>query len=328
MTNRRQIQRDSFRTPAGGGLSASPSPEMWDHWEEADPRDALGAEKRRYSIVPTVCFNCESACGLLAYVDKDTREIRKLEGHPLHLGSRGRNCPKGPATLNQINNPDRILRTLKRAGPRSKGGWEEVSWDEALDDIAGRIREAIQADRRDSVVYQVGRAGEDLFTERVLAAWGVDGHNSHTNVCSAAARTGYAFWMGMDRPNPDHENARFMLLMSSHLESGHYFTPHAQRIIESKLKGGKVCVLDTRLSNTASQADAWLSPWPGTEPGLLLALANYLIHRDLINKDFLRRWTNWEELLNDTSYLAELRASGRIQEIPRGREFEDFRIAA
>ena len=199
MTNRRQVQRDSFRTPAGGGLSASPSPEMWDHCEEADPRDAPGAGKRSYSIVPTVCFNCESACGLLAYVDKNTREIRKLEGHPLHPGSRGRNCPKGPATLNQINNPDRILRPLKRVGPRGKGGWEEVSWDEALDDIAGRIREAIQADRRDSVVYHVGRPGEDLFTERVLAAWGVDGHNSPPTYAlrppGPGTRSGWA-WTG------------------------------------------------------------------------------------------------------------------------------------
>ena len=324
MTNRAKDSKDLLRTPAGGGLAASPPPEQWDHWEEADPREAPGSQKRSYTIVPTVCFNCESACGLLAYVDKSNREIRKLEGHPLHPGSRGRNCPKGPATLNQINNPDRILKPLRRVGPRGKGRWEEVGWDEALDDIAGRVREAIQADRRDSVVYHVGRPGEDLFTERVLTAWGVDGHNSHTNVCSAAARTGYAFWMGMDRPNPDHENARFMLLMSSHLESGHYFTPHAQRIIESKLKGGKVCVLDTRLSNTASQADSWLSPWPGTEPGLLLAIANYLIQRDLIDKDFVRRWTNWRELLDDGPYLAELRASGHIQDVPQGREFKDF----
>ena len=313
-----------MRTAAGGGLATSPPPELWDHWEEADPRDSPGAAKRCYAIVPTVCFNCESACGLLAYVDKRSMQIRKLEGHPLHPGSRGRNCPKGPATLNQITNPDRILKPLKRVGPRGKGSWEEVSWDEALDDIAGRIRQAIQEGRRDSVMYHVGRPGEDLFTERVLAAWGVDGHNSHTNVCSAAARTGYAFWMGMDRPNPDYENARFMLLMSSHLESGHYFTPHAQRIIESKLRGGKVCVLDTRLSNTASQADQWLSPWPGTEPGLLLAIANYLIQRDLINRDFVKRWTNWKEFLEDGPYLEDLTARGHISNIPQGSEFEDF----
>ena len=83
-------------------------------------------------------------------------------------------------------------------------------------------------------MYHVGRPGEDGFTERVLAAWGVDGHNSHTNVCSSGARAGYHFWMGIDRPSPDHANAEVILLISSHLEAGHYFNPHAQRIIEAK----------------------------------------------------------------------------------------------
>ena len=49
-------------------------------------------------------------------------------------------------------------------------------------------------------MYHVGRPGEDGFTERVLAAWGIDGHNSHTNICSSAARAGYHYWMGLDRP--------------------------------------------------------------------------------------------------------------------------------
>ena len=83
-------------------------------------------------------------------------------------------------------------------------------------------------------MYHVGRPGEDGFTERVLAAWGVDGHNSHTNICSSGGRAGYHFWMGLDRPSPDHANAEVILLISSHLESGHYFNPHAQRIIEAR----------------------------------------------------------------------------------------------
>ena len=135
----------------------------------------------------------------------------------------------------------------------------------------------ILEDRRDEIAYHVGRPGEDLYTERVLQTWGIDGHNSHTNVCSAGARAGYAFWMGMDRPNPDHENAKFVLMLSAHLESGHYFIPQAQRIIGAQMGGAKTAVIDTRLSNTASKADYWLSPHPGTESGLLLALANQLL---------------------------------------------------
>ena len=64
---------------------------------------------------------------------------------------------------------------------------------------------------------------------------------------SAAARLGYALWSGADRPSPDHEHSRFMLLLSAHLETGHYFNPHAQRIIEAKSKGAKLAVVDVRL---------------------------------------------------------------------------------
>ena len=69
-------------------------------------------------------------------------------------------------------------------------------------------------------MYQVGRPGEDHFVLRMPQSWGVDGHNSHTNVCSASARLGYSLGMGADRPSPDYSQTKFMLLLSSHLESG------------------------------------------------------------------------------------------------------------
>ncbi|MGQ0568505.1 MAG: molybdopterin-dependent oxidoreductase [Armatimonadota bacterium] len=278
-------------------LAAFPPKERWDDWVELDSKAWPTQVERRFMLVPTTCFNCESACGLLAYVDRETLQVRKFEGNPEHPGSRGRNCAKGPATLNQVTDPDRILSPLKRAGRRGEGKWVRVTWDEALDDIAGRIRRAIQEDRRNEVMYHVGRPGEDGFTERVLAAWGVDGHNSHTNVCSSGARAGYHLWMGLDRPSPDHANARVILLISSHLESGHYFNPHAQRVIEGKASGARLIVFDTRLSNTATHADHWISPRPGSEAAILLAIANYLIQRNLYNPDFVRRWWNWHEYL-------------------------------
>ena len=113
--------------------------------------------------------------------------------------------------------------------------------------------------------------------DRVLNAWNVDGHNSHTNVCSSAARLGYTLWHGFDRPSPDHANAKFILLVSAHLESGHYFNPHAQRIMEGILSGAKLAVMDPRLSNTASTADYWMPTQPGSEPAVLLAIARLLL---------------------------------------------------
>lgn len=282
-------------------LSAFPPKERWDDWTELDSQAWPRRKERRYQLVPTTCFNCESACGLLAYIDKDTNKIQKFEGNPENPGSRGRNCAKGPATLNQITDPDRILYPLKRSGKRGAGNWERVSWDEVLDDLASRIRNAIVEDRKDEIMYHVGRPGEDGFTERILAAWGVDGHNSHTNICSSGAREGYQLWMGLDRPSPDHANAKVILLISAHLESGHYFNPHAQRVMDGKASGAKLIVFDTRLSNTATHADVFIAPYPGSEAAILLAIANYLIQNDLYNREFVRRWWNWEEYLEQSS---------------------------
>ena len=287
-------------TPREGGLSAYPPVERWDDWQEFDPVAWPKKVPRRYELIPTICFNCEAACGLLAYVDKDTLKIQKFEGNPVHPGSRGRNCAKGPATLNQVQDPERILYPMRRAGPRGGGQWQRVTWDEALDDIAGRIRKALIEGRPNEIMYHLGRPGHELvYLQRVLHAWGIDGHNSHTNVCSSSARAGYAFWHGMDRPSPDHANARFILLLSSHLETGHYFNPHAQRIIEAKMRGAKVAVIDSRLSNTASMADYWLSPWPGTEAAILLAMARLLVSERRYDRAFVEKWTNWDEYLRE-----------------------------
>ena len=279
-----------------GRISQYPPAELWDDWVEWDGKEWPKRVARRYTLVPTVCFNCESACGLLAYVDKDTFEIRKFEGNPVHPGSRGRNCAKGPATHNQVYDPERILYPLKRVGKRGEGKWERISWEQALTEISEKMRES-KLRRPNGIVYHVGRPGEDGYTNRVVQTWGMDGHNSHTNICSSSARAGYNFWTGQDRPSPDYANARVILLISSHLETGHYFNPHAQRIIEAKTDGAKLITFDPRLSNTASMSDVWLPTWPGSENTILLAIANHLIQNDLYNKEFVRKWTNWKEFL-------------------------------
>src|SRR3981081_2791951 len=114
-------------------LAAFPPKERWDDWVELDSRSYPKRQENHYRLVPTTCFNCESACGLLAYVDKETYEIRKFEGNPLHPASRGRLCAKGPATVNQINDPDRILHPLKRVGKRGDGQSRVSTWPEGVD---------------------------------------------------------------------------------------------------------------------------------------------------------------------------------------------------
>ncbi|MFG0282812.1 MAG: molybdopterin-dependent oxidoreductase [Phycisphaerales bacterium JB039] len=278
-------------------LESFPPIEQWDDWVEYESTQWPRKVEKRYRLVPTTCFNCEAACGLVAYVEKGTNRIRRLEGNPHHPGSRGKNCAKGPATLSQIEDPERILYPLKRVGPRGGGKFERTTWDDVLDTFAAKIRAALQDQRHNEIMYHVGRPGADGYMDRILRAWGVDGHNSHTNVCSSSARVGYALWSGADRPSPDHANAEFILLLSAHLETGHYFNPHAQRIIEAKKRGAKICAVDIRLSNTASVADWWLSPHPGTEAMLLLAMARVILDERLYDREFVQTWVNWREFL-------------------------------
>ena len=274
-----------------------PDPSTWDDYVDFESTSWPKKERRRYWIIPSICFNCESACGILAYVDKERLTVRKIEGNPVHPGSRGRTCAKGVVTPNQLEDPDRILYPLKRDGERGSGRWQQVSWDEALNEIAAKIRAAIVEGRRHEIMYHVGRPGEDGYANRVLQAWGVDGHNSHTNVCSSSARLGHFLWCGNDRPSPDYANAQTILLLSSHLETGHYFNPHAQRIIEGQANGATVIVIDPRLSNTSAKANVWLPAYSGTEGALLLAMVNVLLNEQLYDRAFVRTWVDWRGYL-------------------------------
>ncbi len=321
------INRKGARRPTGYGpqdtrFDSYPPHDQWDSWTGLDAQAWPRRVEREYMIVPTVCFNCEAACGLTAYVDKETFEVHKLEGNPHHPGSRGRNCAKGPATINQIKDPERILHPLRRKGPRGGGGWERVSWDHVLDAFAEKLHDAFAADRPNDVMYFVGRPGEDGFADRFLETWNCDGHNSHTNVCSSGGRAGFGFWSGTDRPSPDYANTKFALLISSHLEAGHYFNPHAQRIMEGKHRGAKIAVMDPRLSNTASMADYWLPTWPGTEAAALLAIAKILLDEELYDKDFVRRWVNWRTYLQQADPAAELTFGNFI--LALRKEYEQY----
>ena len=215
----------------------------WDNHVEYDAKAHPRKVPHELSCsCPTTCFNCESACGLLAYVDKDDLSIKKVEGNPAHPGSRGRNCAKGPATINQVNDPERILHPLRRVGERGGGQWEQVTWDEALDDIAGRIRQAIIEGRTNEVVYHVGRPGRGRV--RRADAAGLGGRRAQQPHQRLLVRRPprQTLWGGYDRPSPDYANAKVILLLSSHLETGHYFNPHAQRIMEGKQGGAKLVV--------------------------------------------------------------------------------------
>src|SRR5207245_6802588 len=82
----------------------------------------------------------------------------------------------------------------------------------------------------------------------------------------------------------------------------------------------KICVIDTRLSNTASKADYWLSSWPGSEAAILLALCNILLQEELFDREFVRKWVNWEEYRSEERRVGKEWRSRRWLEACRQKE--------
>jgi len=355
------LAEESKFTSTPQNLSFYPSFEEWDSFKELDGQDWKrggtlrngvaseenpdGIKATEYMLVPTACSNCEAACGLTAWVDigeykksknpKDLR-VRKYMGNPLHAGSRGRNCAKGYAVESQMYDPDRIPFPLKRApgSKRGEGKWIRSSWDDAMKEIGQKMHDTLKVGDEMSkklIMYHVGRPNENGFGARVPQSLGVDGWNSHTNICSAGAREGTIQWTNDDRNSPDWTNANLIFLQSSHAaDAGHYFQQAAGRIADARKRGAKLVVMDPRMSNSAGMADLWVPCWPGTEAALYLYLANRILNEkdingnDLVNHNFVKNWVNWDRLMANKEYLALLVEKKYIKSVPQGDSYEDF----
>ncbi len=344
--------KESKFTSTPKSLNFYPSQDEWDSFKELDgddwKRGGVGRNGVRsednedgilvhdYTIVPTVCSNCEAGCGLTAWVDKKTMTVRKYMGNPLHTGSRGRNCAKGYAVTSQMYDPDRIPFPLKRApgSKRGDGKWVRITWDQAMKEIGTKMRETLQKGdevSKKEIMYHVGRPNENGFTGRIPAMLGVDGSDSHTNICSAGAREGSIQWANDDRNSPDWANCKLLFLQSSHAaDAGHYFQQSAGLIADARKKGAKMVVIDPRLSNSAGIADIWISPWPGTEAALYLYWVNRLLNtkkkngEDAVDHDFVKNWVNWDRLMADDDYLEKMVGYGYISKVPKDRSYEGF----
>ena len=114
-------------------------------------------------IVKTYCARMDhGGCGILAHVENG--RITKIEGDPDSPLSRGTICAKGLAQVERLNHPDRLKYPMKRMGERGEGKWERISWDEALETIAGKIRETIERDGQRAISFAQGTPkGLELF---------------------------------------------------------------------------------------------------------------------------------------------------------------------
>jgi menaquinone reductase, molybdopterin-binding-like subunit len=255
-------------------------------------------------IIPTVCSLCPSGCGMLARVADGN--LVKLEGSPMHPVNLGTLCPKGQAAPELLYNPDRITDPMQR--DRSTGEWTEITWDEAIREVAQKLTDLRKAGtpERAAMLYGETRGQMRPFLERFMAAVGSPNAISHDSLNIEAAKLGMLFTQGIyDLPAYDLENSNYVLSFgSSFLEAGR--TP--QRMIagyaymrRGRAERGKIVVIDPRQGVTGAKADEWIPIKPGTDAALALAIANIIIKTGQFDSDFVHNYAFGFEDFTDES---------------------------
>lgn len=244
-------------------------------------------------VVPYTCLVCNIEDGGLAFI-KNGR-IKKLEGNPKHVSTRGRLCAKGNAGMLHVYDPDRILYPLKRTGPRGSGQYKRVSWDEAIGEVADRIKKVVDSGRPNEIMFKWGRDRSGGATGRFMNTLGTNTGVNHTSTCESSKKIGMQPTWGPDIETPDFANTKYIINFGSNiLEAAYFHNPYSQRLIEGVVDGkAKLVTFDVRLSNTAAKSDEWFPIFPGTDGIVALAMANVIMNEGLAKVDFINKWTNY-----------------------------------
>jgi anaerobic selenocysteine-containing dehydrogenase len=241
----------------------------------------------------TFCRICEPLCGMVATVE-DGR-LTQLRPDQDHLLSRGYACPKGIAMTGVQNDPDRVLHPLKRAG--GPGEFERTTWEEALTDIAARLRRLRDARGPDSIAWYMGNPGAFSYSHTLWVKGFLDGLGSphyysagSQDVNNRFAASALLYGSPLILPIPDLKRTRFLLMIGANPLVSHGSVLSAPRIREQLNaiveRGGRVVVVDPRRTETARQyehlpiradADAWL----------LLSMLDVIFEEGLADEAFL-----------------------------------------
>jgi anaerobic selenocysteine-containing dehydrogenase len=255
----------------------------------------------RSGAVRGYCALCTAHCATVAAV-KNGRVVRLDPDHDHPNG--GVMCIKGKAAPELVYHPDRLNYPLKRSRAKHDPdpGWQRVSWDEALDDIAGRLK-AIR-DRYGPQALALakgtksGTSVDDVerWLGRFLYLFGSPNWVSTTHVCNWHRDTGFSYTFGANLPTPDLTHSRAFLLWGHNPSSTSLILAHD--IVAARARGMKTVVVDPRRVGIGSNADILLQPRPGSDGALALALVHCLIEEGWYDAGFARRWTNGPFLLN------------------------------
>jgi thiosulfate reductase/polysulfide reductase chain A len=267
---------------------------------------------RNTTKVHGMCQLCSTVCGITGHV-KDGRII-KIEGNPNDPNSRGKLCARGQAALNHQYHPERLLYPLKRVGPRGSGKWRRITWEDAYDELATRLKDVKATGKPEEFAFHQGRNRSKDAVNRFLRAFGTNTALNHRGLCSASRRAAaltYIFESDWDLG--DYERSKYILNFGSNMFEAHQgHVAGAQRVQRGRFENGaKLVTFDVRMSNTAGNSDEFYMPAPGTDGGIALAMAHTIISEKLYDAEFFKQWANvpiadlWEQIKQYTPEWAE-----------------------
>jgi len=269
--------------------------------ETTTPWYFRGQIKRTYSV----CDMCPWRCGIIAH-SVDGR-VFKIDGNPADPKSRGMLCARGQGGVSFMYDPDRLRSPMVRTGERGEGKFQEVTWEEALDQTAEKLLAIKEQYGPESVAVFGHTSGEFWFADYFAQAWGTpNAAKPSSSLCTSpreeASNLTFGFPVGGHEPI-DWEGLRCLTLIGSHIGEDSRNTV-MQDFANAWARGAKVIVVDPRFSSVAAKADYWLPIKPGTDTALLLAWINVLITEKRYDADYIAQWAQgFEEL---AAHVAEM----------------------
>lgn len=269
--------------------------------ETTTPWYFRGQIKRTYSV----CDMCPWRCGIIAH-SVDGR-VFKIDGNPADPKSRGMLCARGQGGVSFMYDPDRLRSPMVRTGERGEGKFQEVTWEEALDQTAEKLLAIKEQYGPEAVAVFGHTSGEFWFADYFAQAWGTpNAAKPSSSLCTSpreeASNLTFGFPVGGHEP-VDWEGLRCLTLIGSHIGEDSRNTV-MQDFANAWARGAKVIVVDPRFSSVAAKADYWLPIKPGTDTALLLAWINVLITEKRYDADYIAQWAQgFEEL---AAHVAEM----------------------
>lgn len=241
----------------------------------------------------SVCaLDCPDTCGLL--VQLDGRKAARIQGDPDHPITRGFLCAKVAGYLERQYSPARLSRPLRRTGRKGEGRFEPVSWDEALDAIASRLRRIV-AETGPEAVLPYSYAG----TMGLLQGSGMDRRFFHRlgasrldrTICASAGAAALNRTLGdrLGMATEDFAHARLIIAWGANIHATNvHLWPF---IVEARRNGARLYVIDPIRTRTAALADRHLAPYPGSDLALALGLLHVIFRDALADNGYLNAHT-------------------------------------